>query len=527
MKAKHIIALWIGCAGFGLAQPAPKATGIPIEDGREFEEGWLTDVDGDGKTDLLLGSFGNTRPRERRLDVHLRQSGRAAFGPAPHRSLRVPRAATAFALIDIGGDRGREVVFLSALGVHAPKKKRGYRKLLDAAFLWQLPDEDELAWWRHGVRDLDGDGLTDLLIPEPGQWRIALQRRSAEGVGSFPQSFVLRIPKDASDYDVSPRGMISLKGRSRRKSLEISLRTGSSEGAPRPLVEVVESVPSPQFADWDGDGDLDILARTVEKLHVWRQEPKGTFPANPSLSFPIPLVADKSRRLDISYSAHIADFNADRRADCLFVAGSKRSKNARSQVLVYVQGSKGRGRAATTPAAPLFGPIGAPFQSILLAGFAGFPRVEDIDGDGRADLSIATFRPDLIDVMRSNVQKSIELGWSVFLNRGGTFRKKSDLQTKLELSAKSFERARTLLLARFVPDVTGDRLKDVLIQDAPRRLKLFGLQRGGRGLALTSQPIATYTWGFDGWVSLPVAPGGTDVEVLVRGKDRVLHVRFD
>ena len=107
-------------------------------------------------------------------------------------------------------------------------------------------------------------------------------------------------------------------------------------------------MPVPWTADWDADGDLDVLALGEDRLHVWTQD-RSAFPEAPQHSLAIPVVADRKRRLDVTYAGHAADINGDGRADCVMIAGDYATDDVRTQVLVFLQSGE-----------PLFGAKGVP-----------------------------------------------------------------------------------------------------------------------------------------------------------------------
>jgi hypothetical protein len=526
-RAPLLLALVVTVA-VGQAPIALVSTLVPPE-GHVFEGSVLDDVNRDGRADLALLVASIQKPRTRHLAIHLRTPKEVSFHAKPDRTVNLTPDVTAFSFMDLGSEHGRDVVFFNRTGAWLRRAKgdraRRTEKILDVDFLWQLPDDSEALHWAAGVRDLDGDGLEDLVVPEPSAWRIAFQSRGEDGEPSFARTWTIPVPTDLAGQDTAPRGGVALRDRARGKALELRARGDGAEENARPLVAVTESVPAPQLADWDGDKDLDLIARTASQLHVWVQGEGKTFTAAPTYSFPIPVVVDRERQLDVSYSAHVIDLNGDDRADCVFIAGNRRAKEVRTQVLLYVQGAKGRGPASTTPEAPLFGPAGIPAMFLQLVGFAGFPQFDDINGDGRPDLSITTFRPDLIGAMGARAAKSLDIGWSIFINRNGSFGRRADVQSNLTLSASDLEGAEEFLLTRFLPDVNGDGLRDVLVQDAPRRIRLLGLRRQGRSITRAEKPLWKLTWGFEATVHA-AASTSPHPEFVVRGHRKLLHVRL-
>ena len=55
-------------------------------------------------------------------------------------------------------------------------------RLGEASFLWQLSSAFGVIDWSRGIRDLDGDGDDDILIPEPDGYRLLRQDRTESGV---------------------------------------------------------------------------------------------------------------------------------------------------------------------------------------------------------------------------------------------------------------------------------------------------------------------------------------------------------
>ena len=79
-----------------------------------------------------------------------------------------------------------EVVLFQGKGAFAwrprgPEDAR-YVRLIEAPFLWQLAEPEDVIHWREGARDLDGDGWDDLVLPGPEGYVLAVQRRAPDGV---------------------------------------------------------------------------------------------------------------------------------------------------------------------------------------------------------------------------------------------------------------------------------------------------------------------------------------------------------
>ena len=82
---------------------------------------------------------------------------------------------------------------------------------------------------------------------------------------------------------------------------------------------------------------------------------------------------------------------------------------------------------------------------------------------------------------------------TVVRNRGGEFSRSPELSHTLALRAEAFRKAKEQLLARFVADVTGDRVRDLLVRDEPGRLRLFMLRRQGEAFSVHAQPLIRFS----------------------------------
>jgi hypothetical protein len=285
---------------------------------------------------------------------------------------------------------------------------------------------------------------------------------------------------------------------------------------------VAESLPCPVFADFDADGLLDLLALHAGELLVYRQRRGAGFPVAPDVREPFPLTVDRGRRLDLSFASLAGDLDGDGRSDCVVVAGDRRSEDPRTQVLVYRQGA-GRGGAAPTPEAPLFGARGVPGQLLLIGGFAGSPDLADVDGDGRPDLVIGRVKLDAVGALRAASSGSIEAELFVYRNRAGEFSANPDLAETTDVAAEGLRRGVGRIGSRFIPDADGDGRMELLDRYAADRLRVLPVRPAGRGLAVGDEPLLDLT--IDERAEVVVSPGSPP-EILVVAAGQVLHVRF-
>lgn len=485
----------------------------------------VADLDGDGADDLIVSAA--LRSDASRRSLFLFRTEGVELGPfAAGREVELALDVTAWAAGDVHPDPGDELVLFTARGAFLARpdaaEEERFARLVEADFLWQLPDDAAAFLFQSALVDLDGDGRTDLFLPEPGGYAAAFRAEAG-----FSPAVHLRVPFEAAAvgaYLSAEDGRAGWRG----ERTEVQLGLAHSVGAgvddelrlPSTLLTVVESVSAPQLVDWDADGDLDLLAQTQTGLHVFVQADRGF---RPPLSQRLPVEADRDRRLDASYSSHAIDLNADRRVDCVVFAGDSKKSEVRTQALVYVQGA-GRGDSAQTPEAPLFGPRGRPQDLLVFAGFVVRPDFVDVDGDGVLDLVISGVRPDLIDQLRSISSESIEADLFVYRGTGRGFSRQPDLAHTLNVPLERFEPT-----ARFVGDLTGDGTSELLLRDDPERLRVLMVRppRGGKGpFEVIERPLFELRIHERASIELASGPVARLSDLLVLERSQVQHVRF-
>jgi hypothetical protein len=510
------------------AQDFARIQTLQLEAGRLADGATLADLDGDGTPEILLAVHEPGKDFARRLEVWRPGAG---GGSTRAETIALTPDVVAFAHADVRAGGGEELLLFNAGGVFVWRSGPEARpeRLLTSEFLWQTADPELVFEWQEGVRDLDGDGLVDLVLPEPGGFSIALQRRprAPDGSGADPGKTArwdvvtrVRVPLDADvDGEGGSEGG-NVEGRRDRDSFSLQIRTSDHDAETSgPLVSVRERVPAPFWLDWDADSDLDLLLQTARHLHVWLQDPGRGFTEAPQHSLALPVAADRTRELDASYSAHAVDLDLDRRADCVIFAGDKRSEDVRTQGLFFAQ-------SAVAEGPPLFGQDGRPSSLLVFAGFVADPTFRDLDGDGYPELVLETLRPDLIDQIRSASSESIDVDLYVYRNRRGVLARQPDL-TRRHAVALDEEGEQE---SEFFCDLTGDGLAEYVVRDEPGKLRILMLRSQGprekSTWSLLSQPLWELNVAEDARVRLVRPVKATRPSLFVLESSQVLWVRF-
>lgn len=490
-----------------------KVTTLQLGKGQRPRQAWVGDLDGNSRDDLVLATYEEGKDYRRSLRVHL-DKGAARLGGRPDVTVALPQTVVACAIGNMHPDAGAEVLWFGARGVYVwrlgvPDAERVV-KLVASEFLFQFPDPRDVYSWHAGVRDVDGDGLPDLWLPEASGYRLAIQRR-AEGKVSFVTS-KLRVPRPPpKKQGASP---LDVRGGERTKSFKLDEALGGYVPPP-PLVDVEETVPAPQLHDWDADGDLDVIARSGEQVFVWLQERGGSFQSSPSRRSPFPLT-DEQVLLDPSFGVLLCDFDRDRRVDSVLFAKDRGSTEIRTQVLFFPHLEKAED--------PLFNK-GVPRQLLVLAGFPTTPALQDIDGNGLPDLSVVSWRLDVLSELTAGEDKSIDVELHVFLNRRGRFSRNPNLTFKTSLQGDVLRRGGLRLFARFIADVNGDGIRDLLVRDRPERIRLHLVRRRDDDLNVVARPLWEMAVAEEAAVRFPEHDNGR-FGFFVLEQNQVLWVTF-
>ncbi len=481
------------------------------------------DVDGDDLLDLVITAVKRGEETKRFMRVYLRRP-QGGFAVEPDYQIDLHKEFTAFLIADVlPKNPGKEIVLLSgARAVAWLKEKTGraqWVSLFRCKFILQRSRSGRILHMPDLAEDLDGDGLVDFLIPQHQSYGVFLQNSQ----GRFDHQVDLVLPPANTAATAKKSGSVRLSRRSVTVSLKLpefeKARTGKT--LRRRLVDSTEWAWRPRLVDFDGDGRKDLLVRGSHEVFLWLNLTSKS-EETPNDRYDVPVVADRSRLVDIAYSSHFLDLNGDKKTDSVMIAGDQRSDKPRTQILVFQQGS-----ATTTKASPLFGDKGIPSQLIVLAGFTGATDFFDVNGDGRLDLIIGSLRQDIIDKLRESSREKTEVELYVYYNQGGSFSRAPDIRQTFEMKLEGLRALSSGFLAKFIPDVTGDGIGELVTRTRPDRIDVHYFRKSRDGsLSMFKTPL----WSFklnrkaDLFVLQPTAkekPG-----ILVVDSNLVTIVRF-
>jgi len=438
------------------------------------------DLDGDGRKDLLF-------QKGARLAL-FPQSSPAAFPDRPACVVEAPEDAILFDLGELDGDPAiPELVFLTERGVRTvslrtdPAKENG-----DAGgSVDRGPGggarltASGVPRFVHFVRDVDGDGAADLLLPSPSGF--ALRRRAADGTFGPPQE--IRVP---------------VRGRVRVRDGNL---TGHHES----------EVAYPYFwsGPFDGDARSDLLFYTGTALLLARQTGPGVFEERAVLAMSLErlrevnLMPDQRRgSLPTRNPIAVADVNGDGIRDLAV------SEMRTGTTKIYF------GREE-------FAPFERADAVVRIGSWNLGARFTDVDGDGRPDLVVpGTSEVRLAEGLRIVVTRKLPLTHVIHRNRGSNepFARRADgvlaHEIPVAVGAEASEATEAgfsvdpSILIHYHGDYDGDGRADLLLLEEPDRLAIH-----------LARPEGTYAGEPDRRVGIPDSSGTRRISESVQDVD--------
>jgi hypothetical protein len=391
------------------------------------------DVDADGRAELLVvsakkqgsGSFA------RRISVYRTGDLRGAE-PAAWRAQDVPDDVVAYTCGDVLARGNPQLVYLTPNAVFAADFEGGApsRVIADHKGIATQASPQSLPHWS-GLRDLDQDGLADLVLPEARGYAVYRQQKER----GLVRTGAIEIPAQYANEPTTRR-----------------LRRVRAEG------ELLErrSLPQVVATDLDADRKLDLLALEESSVFGFAQRDGLAFASAPTLRRKVVAQPDDPFQ-DLSEEAtrpnvRFGDIDGDGRTD--LVVPELDAGDLVTRLRVFMAGPEGLTEK--------------PSQVLKLSSLGGDPQLTDMNGDGRLDLGCTTVRTDLLRAVTSPTVPRLTFTYYAFLYRGEqrAFSTRPDVQwdVSVELAdpaARDGSDAAPSGFIRLDGDFDGDKVHDL------------------------------------------------------------------
>ena len=336
-------------------------------------------------------------------------------------------------------------------------------------------------------RDVNGDNLDDLVVPDINGFWIATQLRD----GSFTDPIKLGPPdpfldKIALDHTHSYR--------------EVGITTLTVHWYLSRLHQM----------DYDQDGRNDLVFWNADHFDVYRQDARGMFSTvAETFTVDIPFNTDGAYSIAFDFSGEnmfslIFGFRKNTKRRVLHTFQDLNGDNVADLVIHSLEGrSLGKQRSLYEVHFGTPTPDGTAFASdvsmtIRPRGTAGGLQpwgyssqwFQDLNGDGKTDILFKDVKTGLTGMSRAMIGKSIAIDIEFYRTGDGTHPDKPTTKHKIRPNLDIFETDRVFFPVVLLGDVNGDRRSDLLVGKNWEELHVFLGVPGPELLAQTPQKVA-------------------------------------
>ncbi len=337
------------------------------------------------------------------------------------------------------------------------------------------------------TRDVNRDGLNDLVVPDTDGFWIATQSDN----GSFTNPIKLGPPDPLLDKTALGDN---------RSYREVGITTVTAHWYLSRLHQM----------DYDLDGRSDLVFWNADHFDVYRQDIHGMFsPVPETFTIDIPFDTDGAYSIAFEFSGEnmfslifgfrgntkrkvlrrFQDLNGDGVADLLIHSLQGRSLGKQRSVYeVHFGVPTPDGTVFAQDASMTIKPRGTA-GGLLPWGYSS-QWLEDFNGDGEIDILFKDVQTGLVGMSRAMVGKSISIDLEFYRMEGGTYPRKPTTTRKIRPALDPLEPHRVFFPAVLLGDVNGDGRSDLLVGQNWEALHIFLGVPGPELLAQTPQKVA-------------------------------------
>jgi len=387
------------------ASATDPADGVTYRDLSVAVEGELLDarlvqVVGDERPELVLVErSAATKKREIHIYTYADQSD--ALNANPWRTIPVFDDVIAFAIADVRGEPGNELLFFTRGGVFAMSPgTEGLRGnialLIRTDLIYEVADPTDLPYWDYVI-----EGERDSIVV-PGSSTFSVWSAAANGSGAYVERAEFSAYSSAGTLDeagqvvVRQQATVTVGGssagvsRSDSDASRMLIRSENSRGLH--LLSFDRAYAAPGLADVDGDGADDLVVISGKSAVIYLTS-GGAFPAHPSRIEELPdYLLSEGRILDTA-TIRFEDLDGDGDVDIFVrdVADEEDQSALSNTIRLLFLRNDGRRLFPAKPDQLMR------FEALELRA-----EVTDVDADGTLDLVVRKFEvPSVVDVVTS------------------------------------------------------------------------------------------------------------------------------
>jgi hypothetical protein len=209
--------------------------------------------------------------------------------------------------------------------------------------------------------------------------------------------------------------------------------------------------------DFNGDNLPDLILTEQETVTVYLHQPDGHFSPEPTTTVVFSVrPTGKDAETSSTFLSTPVDVNGDKFVDVILTLTKSTGKFLERKIVVFIFLNQ------QNPQNPF---SLQPHQTITLDGITPGVNIEDVNGDGRADLLLSYIRVGFWNIVKNLISKQVDLNTSIFLLQSDNqyptqpdFHRKTSYQIDLTHGVRFRGTWPTL-----GGDFTGDGQKDLLI----------------------------------------------------------------